>query len=130
MILVTRIVSSPVHGGSQAWLYARGYGSPGQGTPYGPIVENGDGNGVSADGERFVASLWFKAASDTPDGQTIKITTGTADGMDRGNYLAYLENTSSGGVNIYGITNGAAFDRIDLFTGVTTTEWHKLAFTR
>ncbi len=122
------IIAAPVHSGTQAWHYARGYGSPGQGTPYGPVVEDGDGNGASNNGDRFVASLWFKAASETPDEQRVGITTGTADGGDRGNYLASIKNTT-GGVQIYSYDDGANFRPVNLFIGVSTTEWHKLDFT-
>jgi len=122
-----QIVDTVAHSGSRSWHYARGYGSPGQGTPYGPIVEDGDGNGVSNDGDQFLASLWFKAATETPDDQEIRITTGTADGTDRGNYLAYLK-VESDGVRIRAFET-ANFDEVELFSGVSTNAWHSLHIT-
>jgi hypothetical protein len=118
------ITTADVHSGLQSWRLSRGYGSPGQGVPYSPIVENGDGNGVAADGEMLLASLWFKAVS-AGDGTVTAIETGTADGTDRGNYLARLSN-EAGGIRIYSFENGAAFDEVTLFSGVSATDWHSL----
>ena len=118
------ITTADAHSGLQSWRLSRGYASPGQGVPYSPIVENGDGNGVAADGEMLLASLWFKAVS-PGDGTVTAIETGTADGLDRGNYLARLSN-EAGGIRIYSFEDGASFSEITLFSGVSATDWHSL----
>jgi hypothetical protein len=118
------ITTADAHSGSQSWRLSRGYASPGQGVPYTPVIENGDGNGVAADGEMLLATLWFKAVS-AGDGTVTAIETGTADGLDRGNYLARLSN-EAGGIRISSFENGASFTEVTLFSGVSATDWHSL----
>ncbi|MEI6198237.1 MAG: IPT/TIG domain-containing protein, partial [Verrucomicrobiota bacterium] len=108
-----KVTSAAAHTGSNAWRYSRGYGSPGQGTPYTP----GLSAAVDADGKSLQATVWFKAVNPAGDNSNVAIETGTPDGTDRGNYLAFLTATPSG-VEIVSFNNGTNFDQVNLFTGV------------
>ncbi|MCE9560391.1 MAG: PEP-CTERM sorting domain-containing protein [Armatimonadetes bacterium] len=115
-----QIASYAAHSGSQGWHYARGYNSPGQGTPYSPNV-----TAAVNTGDIFSASLWFKAAS-AADGSSVAIETGNLAGDDRANIVAYIEN-NAGGLTLRSFTN-ANFDAVPLFSNVDASVWHHLSF--
>jgi hypothetical protein len=116
------VTTAAAHSGTQSWRNSRGYNSPGQGSPYSPSLPQG----VVNDGDKFVASLWFKAVNAVADLSSMGILTGTAAGTDRGNYLAYMDYTPTG-LQIYSFDNGAAFHQVDLFSNVDPTIWHQLS---
>jgi hypothetical protein len=115
------ITDAAAHSGTQSWRLSRGYNSPGQGTPFSATLPQG----VVNDGDKFFTDFWFKAVNAAADGSSVAIETGMAAGTDRGNYLAFIEN-SGAGLQIYSFNNGSAFDQVDLFTDVDRSIWHHL----
>ncbi|HZH97330.1 MAG TPA: PEP-CTERM sorting domain-containing protein [Fimbriimonadaceae bacterium] len=116
-----QISTAAARTGSQGWHYARGYNSPGQGTPYTPNV-----NPALNQGDMFSASIWFKAAS-AADGSSVAIETGNVAGDDRADIIAYIENIS-GGLTIRSFT-GSSFASVALSSGLDGNAWHNLSFT-
>jgi hypothetical protein len=116
------IVNTTVHSGGQAWHYARGYNSPGQGTAYTPNLTST----TAAVGTTMTGSLWFKAG--TPgDNSSFALETGNVAGDDRAEIVAYVENFSTG-LTIRSFTTGG-FVPLPIAVGVDNTAWHQLSFT-
>ncbi len=115
------ITNADSHGGSQSWRLSRGYNSPGQGTAFSPNITP-----LSLEGDVFTGSIWFKAVT-AGDNSSVAIETGTPDGTDRANIVAYITN-GAGGLSLTSYT-GANFDNVGIATGVSATTWHNLSFT-
>jgi hypothetical protein len=116
------VTNAAAHSGTQSWRLSRGYNSPGQGTPYTANLPQG----VANDGDSFLTDFWFKAVNSIADDSSVAIETGTAAGTDRGNYLAFIEYSSTG-LQIYSFTDGSLFNQVDLFTDVDPVPWHHLS---
>jgi len=117
-----QIVNTVVHTGDQSWHYARGYNSPGSGTPYTPNLSEA----VDNVGDSISGSIWFKAHT-VADDSLLAIETGNIAGTDRAEILAYIDNVA-GGLTIRSFTNGAAFDGVPIASGLDASVWHELAF--
>jgi hypothetical protein len=120
-----QIVNTEARSGSQSWNYARGYNSPGQGTPNSPNLSNA----VTAVGDNLSGSLWFKAHT-IGDGSSLAIESGNLVGDDRAEILAYVNNAA-------GILNVTTFDWVDGAPSYSTVNvassldpeaWHELNF--
>jgi hypothetical protein len=116
-----QIVNTTVHTGSQSWHYARGYNSPGQGTPYTPNI----GDAVDLIGDTMTGSLWFKAHTPA-DGSLLAIESGNLVGDDRAEILAYIDNVA-GGITVRSFT-GAAFTGVPIASGLDNSVWHELSY--
>ena len=115
-----QVVNTVVQSGVQSWHYARGYNSPGQGTPYTPNVD-----AVDTAGESMSGSIWFKAHT-SADNSSFAIETGNVAGDDRAEILAYVENLA-GGLTIRSFT-GSGFTGVPIASGLDASAWHSLAF--
>jgi hypothetical protein len=116
-----QIVNTTVHSGSQSWHYARGYNSPGQGTPYTPNI----GDAVDLVGDTMTGSLWFKAHT-AGDNSLLAIESGNLAGTDRAEILAYIDNLP-GGITVRSFT-GAAFTGVPIASGLDASIWHELSY--
>lgn len=116
-----QIVSTTAHTGAQSWHYARGYNSPGQGTPFTPNVTPT----VTNLGDYITGSIWFKAHT-AADGSSLAIETGNPVGDDRAEILAYIDNVA-GGLTVRSFT-GSGFADQAIATGLDASLWHELAF--
>jgi len=118
-----QVVDSEFFEGSNSWHYARGYGSPGQGTPFSPVM-----GGVAGPGTRFDFSIAFKAASSSGDGSEQNLYMGTEAGNDRTGFNVYLENASAGdGLHLYTYDWIAGGSSKQVFaTSLSRTDWHVL----
>lgn len=122
-----QIVNTEANTGSQSWHYARGYGSPGAGTPFTP----GLSAAVSNVGDVFSGTLSFKAH--TPgDGSWLEVGGGNAAGNDRTDIFAYIRN-DSGNLNITvpqlaDGANPATATLANVATGLDSSAWHELTF--
>ena len=117
------VVDTEAYAGTNSWHYARGYGSPGQGTPFSPVM-----SGVSGPGTRFEFSVHFKAASASGDGSSQNLYQGTAAGTDRTGFNLYLDNTTgTDGLTLstYDWISGAWALQV-LATEISRTQWHEL----
>jgi hypothetical protein len=124
------ITTAAANSGTQSWLLKNSYSSPGQGTPYTPNLSASLGDSGITD---FTGSVSFMAAG-IADGSSIAISTGTPDGTDRGDYIAYLVN-ETGGIHLYTYTYdvnnpdpNARFSAVDIATGLSALDWHQLSF--
>src|SRR5688572_3676591 len=99
-----QIVDTEVHTGDQSWHYARGYNSPGSGTPYTPNLSDA----VDNVGDSMSGAIWFKAHT-AADNSLLAIETGNIAGTDRAEILAYIDNIG-GGLTVRSFTNGPTFD--------------------
>jgi hypothetical protein len=117
-----QIVTGVAKTGNQSWHYARGYNSPGQGTPFTPNVSPA----VTNLGDYITGSVWFKAHT-VADGSLLAIETGNTVGDDRAEILAYVDNVA-GGLTVRSFT-GSAFANQPIATGLDASAWHELAFT-
>jgi hypothetical protein len=118
-----QIVNTVVHSGAQSWHYARGYNSPGSGTPYTPNLTTV----VDSAGDSITGSFWFRAHTPA-DGSLLALETGNVAGTDRAEILAYIDNVA-GGLTIRSFTNGALFTGVPIASGVDASVWHELSFT-
>jgi hypothetical protein len=116
-----QIVNSPVHTGLQAWHYARGYNSPGQGTAYTPNLTSS----VSNVGDTMTSTLWFKAHT-VADGSLLAVETGNIAGNDRAEIIAYIDNIA-GGITVRSF-DGGAFTPVPIASGLDASSWHELSF--
>jgi len=110
-------------GSNNSWHYARGYGSPGQGTPFSPVM-----SGVAGPGTDFSFSIYFKAADAAGDGSEQNLYMGTAAGTDRTGFNIYLENASSGdGLHLYTYDwiSGSSAKQV-FATNLDRSEWHHI----
>lgn len=121
-----KVTTADAHGGTQSWRYSRGYGSPGQGTPFSPPLSGTVGApGAGADYDTMTATLWFKPVNPAGDGSTVSIYQGTPAGNDRTGFNVYLESTASGvDVGTYRWTTTYVWE--DIVTGLALDEWHSL----
>jgi hypothetical protein len=117
-----QIVNTIAHTGAQSWHYARGYNSPGQGTPYTPSVSPA----VANVGDYISGSVWFKAHT-VADGSLLALETGNVGGTDRAEILAYIDNIA-GGLTIRSFTGASAFTSVPIASGLDASVWHELAF--
>jgi hypothetical protein len=120
-----QIVNTEAHSGAQSWHYARGYGSPGEGTPFSPNLSNA----VTAVGDNFSGSLWFKAHT-IGDGSSVAIETGNLVGDDRAEILAYVTN-AAGSLNVitYEWIDGApSYSTVNVAPSLDPEAWHRLNF--
>ncbi|MES2657061.1 MAG: PEP-CTERM sorting domain-containing protein [Verrucomicrobiota bacterium] len=117
-----QIVNTEAHTGSQSWHYARGYNSPGQGTPFTPNLSPSFQNV----GDIMTVNLWFKAHT-SGDGSLLAIEMGNVAGNDRSEIIAYIDNTASG-INIRSFTGGA-FISVPIASALDASVWHELSFT-
>ena len=117
------VTDTQAYAGTNSWHYARGYGSPGQGTPFSPIM-----SGVAGPGTRFEFSIQFKAASASGDGSAQNIYMGTAAGNDRTGFNLNLENSASGdGLHLYTWDwFGGGSSKQVFATQLSRTEWHEI----
>jgi hypothetical protein len=120
-----QIVNTQANTGSQSWHFARGYGSPGAGTPFTPSLSTA----VTNVGDVFSGTLSFKAHT-AGDGSGLSIDTGNLAGNDRAEILARISNGSGGlSVNTYNFSDGAgSFSIVPVATGLDTGAWHSLSF--
>lgn len=116
-----QIVNTVVHSGAQSWHYARGYNSPGQGTPYTPNI----GDSVNVIGDTMAGSLWFKAHT-AADNSLLAIETGNLIGDDRAEILAYIDNVP-GGITVRSFT-GSGFSNVPIASGLDASIWHELSY--
>ena len=121
-----KVTSAAAHSGTNSWRYSRGYGSPGQGTPFSPLFGATFGRPSSgATGDTATMRFAFKAVS-PGDGSKQNLYEGTADGGDRTGGHIYLENTA-GGVRLY-MYDGLLDDYRTLAT-VDGANWHTVKMT-
>ncbi|MCH2171970.1 PEP-CTERM sorting domain-containing protein [Myxococcota bacterium] len=118
-----QVVGSEAYQGSNSWHYARGYGSPGQGTPFSPVMSD-----VAGPGTRMEFSIHFKAADASGDGSEQNLYLGTAAGNDRTGFNVYLENAAAGdGLHLYTYDwLGGASSKQVIATQLPRTDWHEL----
>ena len=120
-----QIVNTEAHTGAQSWHFARGYGSPGQGTPYTPNLSSA----VTAVGDNLSGSVWFKAHT-AGDGSSFAIESGNLVGDDRAEILAYITN-AAGNLNVTTFDypdNAANYSTVNVATNLGAADWHELAF--
>lgn len=125
------ITTDDAHSGSQCWWFARGYDSPGQGTPYTPELGVTCGQPSSgADFNGFVASVWFKAVDPAGDGSRIAIVGGDPAGIDRSSNYVEVENVPGAGITIRsydGVEGGGwGASEVIIATGLDASQWHQL----
>ncbi len=121
-----QIVDTYAHSGLHSWHYARGYGSPGQGTPFSPAMSS-----VAGPGTRFDFSIYFRAADGSGDDSHQNLYMGTDDGTDRTGFNIYLMNSGGGdGLHLYTYDwiSGASVKTV-FATGLDRTAWHQLEVT-
>ncbi len=117
------IVNTEAYEGSNSWHYARGYGSPGQGTPFSPPMAS-----VAGPGTTFEFSIRFKAASSTGDGSEQNIYMGTAAGTDRTGFNIYLTNDSAGdGLHLFTYDDPVAFTEESRAVHLDRNAWHEVS---
>ena len=117
------IVNTEAYEGSNSWHYARGYGSPGQGTPFSPTMAS-----VAGPGTTFEFSIAFKAASSTGDGSEQNIYMGTAAGTDRTGFNIYLTNDSAGdGLHLFTYDDPVSFAQESLAVNLDRNAWHEVS---
>ncbi|WP_425618157.1 NosD domain-containing protein [Anatilimnocola sp. NA78] len=117
------------YSGTQSWRYSRGYGSPGQGTPFSPNLGATVGAPSFADGDTATVRFAFKAVT-AGDGTVDTIYEGTPAGTDRTGAQIGLENTPAG-VRLFASTYNPttnAFDSVTLGTFPAAT-WHTVEYT-
>ncbi len=117
-----QIVSGVANTGSQSWHYARGYGSPGEGTAYTPNLSAT----VSNIGDSMSGSLSFKTHT-VGDGSSFALETGNLAGTDRSEILAYVENTATG-LSIFSYKSGGAIQPIMTLPTSVAGDWHQIDF--
>ncbi|MCY2994596.1 MAG: Ig-like domain-containing protein [Planctomycetota bacterium] len=121
-----QVTNAAAYLGANAWRYSRGYGSPGQGTPFSPLFGATFGRPSSgATGDTVTMQFAFRAVS-PGDGSKQNIYEGTADGGDRTGAQIYLENTA-GGVRLT-MYDGLLDDYQTLAT-VVGANWHTVKMT-
>ena len=121
-----KVTSADAHSGSQSWRYSRGYGSPGQGTPFSPSLGVTVGAPNSgADYPEMLATIWFKAVDPAGDGSEVNIYMGTEAGDDRTGFNLYLTASDTGvSVGTYRWDGSYAWE--DIATGLSLNEWHSI----
>jgi len=117
------VTTDDAHAGAQCWRYSRGYGSPGQGTPFSPSLSVTAGDPGYATADSMSTTLWFKAVDSEGDDSGMTIYHGTLDGTDRTGMNLYIENSASGvSIGTYR-WSGGTYVWEDIAT-VSSTEWH------
>ena len=117
------IVSTEAYEGSNSWHYARGYGSPGQGTPFSPTLGS-----VAGPGTTFQFSIRFKAASSSGDGSKQNIYMGTSAGIDRTGFNINLVNDPAGdGLHLITYDDPVTFATQSLAVNLDRTAWHEVS---
>ena len=119
-----QIIDSEAASGTRSWHYARGYGSPGQGTPFSPSV-----GPAAGPGSQFQFSIRFKAANGGGDESHQSLHMGTPTGNDRTGFNIHLSNSASG--------DGLSLRTVDWIGGTFSTQvfatqldrgvWHELS---
>ena len=119
------VTTDAAHSGTQSWRYSRGYGSPGQGTPFSPPLSATAGAPSLGYADTMTATFWFKAVLPSGDGQVVNIYNGTPAGDDRTGINLYLENTAAGvSVGTWRwANNDYAWEEI---ATLSSTEWHRV----
>ena len=124
-----QVENTQAYQGSQSWHYARGYNSPGAGTPFTRAWSGTVGKPSSgATGDMIVEKFAFKAAGAAGDGSTQNIYEGTVDRGDRTGANIYLENTAGGVVLSMYYGNANSTTNLVLAT-VSANAWHTVKMT-
>ena len=121
-----KVTTADAHSGLQCWRYSRGYGSPGEGTPFSPALDVTTGApGSGADFDTMIATLWFKPVDSAGDGSSVNIYQGTPTGDDRTGFNIYIESTATG-INVGTYRWNGDYDWEDIATGLTLGAWHSI----
>jgi fibronectin-binding autotransporter adhesin len=111
--------------GAQSWRYSRGYGSPGQGTPFTPNLGATVGAPSFADGDTSTVTFGFRAVDPAGDGSSQNIYEGDVGGNERTGAQINLQNLASGVrlfTNIYNpTTNAFSVVELGVYSG---SAWH------
>ena len=89
------VVNTVVHNGTQSWYFKHGYGSPGAGTPFTPVVATVGALAEGTQGNQSIITLSFKAADPSGDGSLITVYEGAVNRGDRTGANLYLLRTGS-----------------------------------
>ncbi len=94
------VVNTTVHSGTQSWYFKKGYNSPGQGSPFSPVVASVGALANGASGNQSIIEFSFKAAA-LNDASRITVYEGSVNRDDRTGANIYVENMAGGLVQLY-----------------------------
>jgi hypothetical protein len=103
------VVNTVTHTGCQSWYYKKGYGSPGCGTPFSPVVASVGALQYGTQGNQSVIKLSFKPAGPN-DGSQITVYEGSVNRDDRTGANLYIQNVAGGLVRLYMYSYDATTD--------------------